>query len=229
MDSIRAITLDLDDTLWAIDPVIRDAEATLRDWLADHYPAVVARFSGSDMFEVRRDVMAAHPDKRHDLRFVRKTVLARVAVASGYAPEALVEPAFDVFDQARNAVDLFPDVLPALEMLCERFAIVAVTNGNADLGRIGIRHLFDDVVTAVDAGVAKPARPIFDAAVSAAGVAPEEIVHVGDQPETDIDGARRAGLRTAWINRRAESWPEHLDAPDAVVGDINELLDLLVG
>ena len=229
MNGIRAITLDLDDTLWAIDPVIRDAEATLRNWLADNFPEVVARFSTGDMLDVRRGVMEAYPDRRHDLRFVRKTVLAKVAVASGYDEDALVEPAFDVFDHARNTVDLFPDVLPALEMLREQYTIVAVTNGNADLGRIGIRHLFADVVTAVDAGVAKPARPIFDAAVSAAGVAPGEIVHVGDQPETDIDGARRAGMKTAWINRRDERWPEHLDAPDAVVADISELLDLLVG
>jgi putative hydrolase of the HAD superfamily len=227
MNRIRAITLDLDDTLWEIGPVIRNAEASLRTWLADNFPNVPERFSTEDMLELRREVMESHPDMRHDLRFVRKQVLARVAVESGYDADELVEPAFSVFDRARNAVDLYPDVIPELEVLFERFTLVAVTNGNANLQKIGIRHLFHGVVTAVDAGVAKPARPIFDAAVSAAGVEPDEILHVGDHPETDIDGARRAGLRTAWINRTAGEWPEHIDAPDAVITTIRELRELL--
>jgi putative hydrolase of the HAD superfamily len=78
-------------------------------------------------------------------------------------------------------------------------------------------------VTAVDAGVAKPARPIFDAAVAKAGVRPDEILHVGDHPETDIEGAKQAGMRTAWINRTEEAWPDHLDEPDVIVTTITEL------
>lgn len=227
MNRIRAITLDLDDTLWEIGPVIRNAEASLRSWLADNFPKVPARFSTEDMLELRREVMESHPDRSHDLRFVRKQVLARAAIESGYDADQLVEPASSVFDHARNAVNLFPDVIPELELLYERFTLVAVTNGNANLQKIGIRHLFHGVVTAVDAGVAKPARPIFDAAVSTAGVGPDEILHVGDHPETDIDGARRAGLRTAWINRTAEEWPQHIDAPDAVVATLSELRAML--
>lgn len=228
MNRIRAISLDLDDTLWAIGPVIRNAEAALHDWLAECFPNVAAQFSTEQILDVRRDVMAANSAMCHDLRFIRKTVLAHLAVESGYTAAELVEPAFDVFDRARNTVDLFPDVVPELQILGECFTIVAVTNGNADLERIGIRHLFDDVVTAVDAGVAKPARPIFEAAVSAASAKADEILHVGDHPETDIDGARRAGLKTAWINRTADVWPEHLEEPDAVVATIRELRELLI-
>jgi putative hydrolase of the HAD superfamily len=227
MNRIRAITLDLDNTLWAIDPVIRAAEALLWDWLGDNFPKIQAQFSADDMLELRRDVMKLNAEMSHDLRFLRKEVLARVAVESGYDAEDLVEPAFGVFDDARNAVELYPDVLSELESLFEKFTIVAVTNGNADLGKIGIRHLFHGVVTAVDAGAAKPARPIFDAAVSAAGVGPDEVLHVGDHPEIDIDGARRAGLRTAWINRKGDDWPAHLEPPDAVVTTISELRELL--
>ena len=223
---IRAITLDLDDTLWAIGPVIRNAEAALWQWLTEHYPQIPDRFSTADMLELRNEIMEQHWDKTHDFRFLRKKVLARVATESGY-DEELVEPAFDVFDQARNAVALFPDVLPDLQVLFERFTLVAVTNGNANLRTIGIRHLFHGVVTAVDAGAAKPARPIFDAAAETAGVLPDEILHVGDHPEIDIDGARQAGFRTAWINRNGDKWPEHLDAPDAVVATITELRELL--
>ena len=226
MQHIRAITLDLDDTLWAIGPVIRNAEARLWAWLSEHYPRIPVRFAAEDLLALRQAIVEQHPSQSHDLRFLRKKVLAHVATEAGY-DDKLVQPAFDVFDEARNEVDLFPDVPGQLEWLYERYTVVAVTNGNASLDRIGIRHLFHGVVTAVDAGSAKPARPIFDAAIRASGVAAEEILHVGDHPETDVDGARRAGLRTAWVNRNGHAWPEALQAPDAIVATLTELRELL--
>ncbi len=226
MHRIRAITLDLDNTLWDIDPVIRRAEATLWAWLTDNYPRIPATFSPEALLEMREAVVEEHLDKSHDFRFLRKKVLTQVAVHAGYTTD-LVEPAFDVFDRARNEVDLYPDVMPGLEKLAGDFMLVAVTNGNANLERIGIRHLFEDVVAAAEAGFAKPARQIFEQAITRSGYSNEEILHVGDHPETDIDGARQVGMRTAWINRNGEEWPEDLPEPDAVVATIPELLDLL--
>ena len=223
---IRAITLDLDNTLWAIDPVIRRAEATLWAWLADNYPRIPAQFSPEALLGVRDSVMEEHWEKIHDFRFLRKKVLEKVAVNSGYTAE-LVEPAFEVFDHARNEVDLYPDVMPGLQLLAGNFVLLAVTNGNANLETIGIRHLFHDVVAAAEAGFAKPARPIFDKAVARSGYTPAEILHVGDHPQTDVNGAREAGMRTAWINRNDEAWPEDLHEPDAVVTTITELHGLL--
>jgi putative hydrolase of the HAD superfamily len=223
---IRAITLDLDNTLWAIDPVIRRAEAALWEWLGDNYPRIPAEFSPQNLVEVRDAVMEEHWDRNHDFRFLRKKVLEKIAVDSGYTAE-LVEPAFEVFDRARNQVDLYPDVMPALKLLAGDFVLIAVTNGNANLETIGLRHLFHDVVAAAEAGFAKPARPIFDQAIARSGCTPAEILHVGDHPETDVNGAREAGLRTAWINRNGEQWPDDLPEPDAVVTTIPELQKLL--
>jgi putative hydrolase of the HAD superfamily len=223
---IRAITLDLDDTLWPIDPVIRRAEARLWGWLTEKYPRIPAKFPAERLLEVRESVMEEHWQKIHDFRFLRKKVLEKIAVDSGYTAE-LVEPAFEVFDSARNEVDLYPDVMPALEILAGDFVLIAVTNGNANLEMIGIRHLFHDVIAAAEAGFAKPARPIFDQAIARSGCKRDEILHVGDHPHTDIRGAQEAGLRTAWINRRDEEWPDDLPHPDAVVTTISELQELL--
>ena len=226
MHRIRAITLDLDDTLWEIDPVIRRAEATLWQWLTDHYPRIPELYGMEDMLAMRNAIAAQFPQHGHDFRYLRKQVLSQVAVEAGYET-SLVEPAFDVFDRARNDVQIFPDVMPALEHIAADFSVVAVTNGNANLDVIGIRHLFNDVVTAVDSGAAKPARPIFDRAIAACGVRPEEILHVGDHPETDIVGAQNVGLRTAWMNRTGNAWPAGLREPDAVVTTIDGLHALL--
>ena len=227
MHRIRAITLDLDNTLWEIEPVIHKAEAALWSWLGENYPRIPEAFSARDVAVLREVTVEKYwKHKSHDFRFLRKKVLEILASDAGYSSE-LVDPAFQVFDDARNEVDLFPDVLPVLEHLYANFTVVAVTNGNANLKTIGIRHLFHHVVTAAGAGAAKPARRIFDVAISKAGVSPEEILHVGDHPEIDIDGGRQAGLRTAWINRTDAEWPDHLPEPDVTVATISEIPDIL--
>lgn len=223
---IRAITLDLDDTLWEVGPVIRRAESELWDWLGEHYPAIGERYSLEAATELRNRIVKDHWHQSHDFRFLRKKTLACMAVESGYRDD-LVEDAFAVFDAARNRVELFPDVEPALSALSARYTVIAVTNGNANLETIGIRHWFDDVVTAADAGVAKPDRAIFAEAVKRAGVDFAETLHVGDHPEIDVAGASAAGLKTAWMNRTDAAWPEHLPPPTATVTTVTEIHELL--
>lgn len=226
MNDIRTITLDLDDTLWEIHPVIKRAEQRLYGWLQDYYPRITEMYQPTDLREVRSQVISEFADRSHDLTFLRRTVLGRVAVAAGYSTD-FIDEAFEVFDIARNEVKLFPEVIPALEALNENFVVIAVTNGNANLESIGINHLFSDVVTAAMAGAAKPARAVFDMAVQVGGASAEQTLHVGDHPLYDVDGARGAGLRTAWVNRAAVIWPEEFAAPDFEVTHVGELLALL--
>ena len=226
MNNIRAITIDLDDTLWEIHPVIRRAEQQLRDWLTSNYPRTTAMYSREAAWELRREVDAEYPDRSHDLTFMRRTVLGRMGEAAGYGTD-LVDAAMEVFNEARNSVELFPEAKPALAALRREYVLIAVTNGNADLERIGIGHLFHDFVSASIAGAAKPARQIFDVAVEAGGAAADQTLHVGDHPEYDVNGARDAGLRTIWVNRDGSDWPEELPRPDGVVEHIGELVALL--
>lgn len=219
---IRAITLDLDDTLWEIHPLIRRAEATLYAWLGENYPRITEMHSRDDMWEIRKQVGVEFAERSYDLTFMRRMVLSRVGIAAGYGTD-FVDDAFDVFDEVRNSPDIFPEVVPALELLGERFKLVAVTNGNAKLDRIGIDHLFDDVVTAAIAGAAKPDRRIFDVAVDAGGAGHAETLHVGDHWKYDVDGARQAGLRTAWVNRVGHVWPDDYERAEIEVGDVGEL------
>lgn len=226
MNDIRAITIDLDDTLWEIHPVIHRAERRLYVWLGEHYPRITARFSPDALFEERKIVARDHPGQSHDYTFMRRTVLARLGTAAGYA-EGFVDDAMEVFHQERNDVDVFPEVRPALETLRREYVLIAVTNGNASLERIGIHDLFHGFVSARSAGAAKPARQIFDVAVQAGGAAAHQTLHVGDHPEFDVDGARDAGLRTVWVNRDGREWPQGLEQPDGVVENVGQLWALL--
>ena len=226
MNNIRTITLDLDDTLWAIHPVIKRAEARLYAWMSDNYPRITELFNPDDLLEVRSKVMAEHKDRLHDLTFLRRTILARLGEAAGYG-NYFIDEAFAVFSDARNEVTLFPEARPALEALGEHFVLIAVTNGNADLEKIGIRELFDDVISAAMAGAAKPDRPIFDMAVKAGGASADQTLHVGDHPLYDVHGARDAGLRAIWVNRNGDQWPGEYHSPNGEVQHVGELRDLL--
>jgi 2-haloalkanoic acid dehalogenase type II len=226
MKGIRTITVDLDDTLWEIHPVIRRAELRLYEWLGEHYPKVTEMFTAEDMRSLRNEVVREHADRAHDLTMLRRTVLTRAATSAGY--EAFqVDEAFAVFDEVRNDVEMFPEARPALLRLRERFAVIAVTNGNANLERIGIADLFDGHINAAMAGAAKPDRPIFEAAVRAGGAHPAETLHVGDHPLYDVQGASEAGLRTVWVNRNGDSWPRDYAEPDLEVRHIGELPELM--
>jgi 2-haloalkanoic acid dehalogenase type II len=226
LNSIRTITLDLDDTLWAIHPVIRRAEQRLYEWLGENFPRITEMYEPADLLDVRSQVIVEFADRAHDLTFLRHTVLGKIGVAAGYGTD-FIDDAFSVFDEVRNDVELFPEVIPALEALSERFTVIAVTNGNANLESIGIRHLFDDVVTAAMAGAAKPAAAVFEMGVQVGGASKEQTLHVGDHPVYDVDGARAAGLRTAWVNRNAMIWPDEYAAPEIEVLHVGELPELL--
>lgn len=222
VNDIRTITLDLDDTLWAIHPVIKRAEEQLYAWIGQHYPRITEMFEPKDLQVLRAEVLEEFKDHTHDLSFVRRQILTRLGDAAGYG-DAYVDDAFEVFNEVRNDVTLFPEARPALVSLGERFVLIAVTNGNADLEKIGIRDLFDGVVSAAMAGAAKPARPIFDKAVKVGGSTAAQTLHVGDHPLYDVHGARDAGLRAVWVNRHGEKWPDDYAAPDGEVQHVGEL------
>ena len=226
MNDIRTITLDLDDTLWDVLPVIQRAELRLYEWLGENYPRITAMFSMEEMRLLRNQVVEKHADKVHDLTLLRHTVLTEAATAAGYN-EFRVDEAFAVFDEVRNDVEMFPEARPALLELRQRFTVIAVTNGNANLEKIGIDDLFDGHINAAMAGAAKPHRPIFDAAVRAGGASAAQTVHVGDHPVYDVHGARAAGLRTVWVNRNGETWPREYAAPDIEVRHVGELHERL--
>jgi putative hydrolase of the HAD superfamily len=225
LESICAITFDLDDTLWDIWPIIDRAEQRLHDWLALHYPRIPRVFSPLEIRELSFQVAERHPRLAHDRTWLRKEALRLASIQADYE-EFHVESAYEIFFAARNEVVFFEEVLPVLERLAQRYVIGALSNGNADIDRVGLGHVFDFALTAIDVGAAKPAPAMFEAAIGYLGVAPGRIVHVGDDPENDVIGAARAGLRTVWVNRPGKDWPGGEPA-DAEIRTLEELEILL--
>lgn len=224
---IRAVTIDLDDTLWPIWPTIERAEKALHDWLTDHAPMTAALFSSPGALrEIRGEMAAARPDLKHDLSALRRESIRLALYRAGENP-LLAGRAFEVFFAERQRVTLFEDALPALEFLSARFPLVALSNGNADLQRVGLAQFFRAGISAREFGVGKPDPRIFHAAAGAAGMQPEDTLHIGDDATLDALGALNAGMQAAWLNRSDALWP-HEQEPQVTLthlGELHELFD----
>ena len=225
--SIDCITFDLDDTLWDVRPALERAERACYAFIARHLPRVTEGHDAGSLASDRQEHYRRHPEHAHDVTFMRKHWLADIAVRFGYSTE-MVEPAFQAFLQARNRVDLYTWAEPCLRALSSRFTVGAITNGNADVERIGIGHYFDFVITPAQVGAAKPKPEIFEAALAAAGSEAARAVHVGDDPERDVLGASAVGMHTVWVNATLAPWPGGR-LPDAVVRHVGELDEVLIG
>lgn len=222
---MKLLCFDLDDTLWNFEPVLHRAEQSLHVWLDEHYPEFTRQHGIEDLRELRRQLLSERRELHHDIGRVRLLSMQLAAIHAGYDPAAakrLATASFKIFMRYRNDVQLYDDVVPVLSRLRERYTLCSLTNGNADLAIIGIDDLFDHSLSAQQVGAAKPAPAIFRTACELAGVSPEQALHIGDDPENDIFAARAAGMKTVWVNRKAQVW-SHADKPDAEINSLEEL------
>ena len=223
---IRAIGLDLDDTLWPIWPAIERAELQLTQWLSVRAPlASRVMADPQHRLSLRQQLVHGRPDIAHDMSALRREII-RLALAHGGEDTGLAEPAFEVFFEHRMRVDLYADALPALRFLASRYPVVAISNGNADVVRVGIGEHFAASLSAHQFGVGKPDVRIFHAAAAAAGVSADEVLHIGDDPALDVLGGLDAGMQTVWLNRADHAW-KHDRRPHLSVTNLDQLCALL--
>ncbi len=199
-DEIDAISLDLDDTLWPVVPALVRAEQDMHQWLLEHAPATAAICSTTRLREIRVLIAMANAERAHDMGWMRLESL-RQALREGGEDPALAVGAFNVFLEGRQRVTLYREVEEVLQRWKRRYKLMVVTNGNADIDKIGIGHFFNVNVAAHEVGIGKPDRRIFEHACEQAGVQPARVLHIGDDLELDVIGARSAGMHAAWLRR----------------------------
>ena len=222
---IRAICFDLDNTLWDVWPVIMRAEQAMYDFLADRYPKAVANVTLEALRDARAQVVREHPRMAHDFTFLRKQALRNLAAMHGY-PDVLVDEAFEVFIDARNDVALYDEVMPALTALSRRYRLFTASNGNADLAKIGIAHLFERTIAARHVGALKPNPIVFHKVIEGTDLHASEVMYVGDDPIMDVVGSRDAGMHPVWINRDGAPWPADLEPARLAIRSLDELVAL---
>jgi 2-haloacid dehalogenase len=150
----------------------------------------------------------------------------------GQALDRPLDAAVDHVMQGFSELAVHPDVVEGVRALGDLgIRLVTLSNGSASvadalLQGAGVRDLFERLLTVEDAGVWKPARRAYAYALEECGVEPMDAMLVAVHP-WDIDGARRAGLATAWIDRSDGRYPSYFGAPDLRVASLTELADAL--
>ena len=219
---ISAISLDLDDTLWPVWPAIERAERVLHAWLVKEAPKTAELLATPGILrELREATAKERSDLAHDLSALRRESI-RTALRRADEDPNLADPAFEAFFAERQRVELYDDALPALKWLSERYPLVAISNGNADIHLTGVGRWFRTAFNARAFGSGKPHAPIFRAAAASVGLLPRDVLHVGDDAALDVVGALNAGMQAAWLVRDERPW-EHDARPQLIVPNLHAL------
>jgi 2-haloalkanoic acid dehalogenase type II len=136
-------------------------------------------------------------------------------------PEHYVDPIFSAMGRA----SLYADVRPSLAGL-DGFLTGIVSNADEDHLQEAIQRNGLDlpvIVSSESARCYKPNPEIFQQAFAALPCAPHQALYVGDSQEDDIVGARRAGMKVAWLNRRGEALKPEIPQPDYEIRSLREL------
>lgn len=223
MTRISVVGFDLDDTLWDVRPVIIAAEKAMAEWLMSEVPGF--EYDRDRMAALRREVLEHSPELAGKITELRRRILVR-ALADGRlgvaSAQSVADGAMDVFLERRNRIELFDGALDAIRMLGRDYTLGTLTNGNADIHRVGLGDHFDFAFTAEEVGAPKPHRALFEAALEHTSVDPHEMVYVGDDPHLDVDAANRVGLKTIWVRKSDDAEPGESD-PDHIITHVRDL------
>lgn len=217
---IKVIGFDLDDTLWAVRPVILRAEKKLGEWLSANAPDL--KYEMSELGQFREQALKSNPDLRKQITELRRQVILIALEQSQVSdPISVANEAIEVFLKARNEIEFFDGALEALQALADQYTLGALSNGNADVKRLGLSDVFSFAYSAEQVGAPKPEPALFEAALKHAEVNPEQMIYVGDDPELDVDAANRHGIHTIWLDHGTK--PAGQSSPSETITQIKDL------
>lgn len=190
-------------TLWDFQKVMRHSLKQALEELRRKVPTEPAsRLTVDEMIDIRDQVAEELKGKVWNLSEIRRIAFERTLERVGCHDSSLALDMNEVYRKHRfEDIELYPDVLPALDVLSPHFTIGLLSNGNSYPDRCGLEGRFAFVVFSQDVHIEKPDRRIFEITARRAGCPLEQLLHVGDSLEDDVAGARHAGAPSVWLNR----------------------------
>ncbi|RUO29153.1 phosphoesterase [Aliidiomarina sedimenti] len=226
---VKVISFDLDDTLYDNLPVMQQAEQALLEYLHQQFPQTEA-FGLHDWRALRDKLAAADAMLATNMTALRQATLRHGLEQHGLAADLATRGAEDAmlhFLEHRNQVDVADDVHRLLDALAGRFPLLAISNGNADISKIGIGDYFTHAWQPSDRLRGKPTADMFRAAQQKLGFNPVELLHIGDHPVSDVQGAARFGAQTVWLNQSGRFDPRLTWLPTVTIAHLPLLSDFL--
>jgi HAD superfamily hydrolase (TIGR01549 family) len=192
LSRIKVISFDLDDTLFACEPVIRRSNEALSNYLYTFHPVLHEHLASTSLDAYTKLVATAYPAKAHDVSFLRRQALFEASTAASLPnAEDVASQSFAFFLHQRSvncSAHFFPGVVSALNELRSRgYRLATISNGNANVKLIPeLADIVEVHVSAIEAGFAKPHTAPFLLLAQKMHVLPNEILHVGDDYRADV-------------------------------------------
>ncbi len=230
---IKAILFDFYETIVTFDPPREELQAeACREFGVEVDPQAIPRaYWVADDFLSRENahlyVQQRSPEELKEFWASYEAVLLKEA-----GVEVSRELALRIVTRLRQldrGLVLFNDVLPVMKSLKARSTIFGlISNLNRPLGEccseLGLAPYIDFAITSSEVGSEKPHPPIFLAALERAGVSPSEAIHVGDQYNSDVVGAKGAGINPLLLDRHG-FWGAIDDCPR--ISSLSEIMNYL--
>ncbi|TCJ98025.1 putative hydrolase of the HAD superfamily [Volucribacter psittacicida] len=229
LSKFQIISFDLDDTLYDNRPVITQAEQAFVDYLAQR--SGITHINLAYWQDWKHRVEQQNPLLCEDVVQWRRETLRQLLQAhqqSAVEIEKIIADSLHQFVLWRHQISLPEQSIEVLNQLAEKYAIVALTNGNVEPAKIGLPQ-FRLVLRGGEHGRAKPHQDLFYQACEHFNIAPQQLLHIGDNLFTDVQGAIQAGCQAVWLNNENTPLIQHTQTrllPNLEITQLNELLAL---
>jgi 2-haloalkanoic acid dehalogenase type II len=231
MQNIRAVTLDAYGTVFDFEDLLQEATAGILDEAGEQRigPGRLAEAWGRHfhgVYEaVGRGTHAAAEQGFLSITRMTEMALADAGRELGFAVDAQRGTALWI--RLLNGVKPFPEIPGLLRALSGRVRLAMVSDTDEEVigpALKGLNWPFEFVLTSEGEQAYKydAAGRLFRRAIEMLDLASEQVLHVGDSA-ADVAGARRAGMRTAWVNRYGRPLPDSCPRPDFVLPDLADL------
>jgi len=248
LSEIKAISFDLDDTLYNNRPVMLAIEKKMVTYFTEKFSSLLAgfipepktNFNSRFWAPYRQQAIEIQPELTHDVVKIRYETYRLGFLAFNLSAEESKKEAqagLDYFISLRSDFTVPKVSHELLENLAKKFPLVAISNGNVNTKALGIDHYFQHIYHAgfqpIDSHKKseyllrqKPAADMFTLVCAQLSIPSEQLLHVGDCGFADIHGALNAGCQTAWLPQYGVGKPLQ-QIPHIELAQVSDLLQLL--
>ncbi|WP_318420956.1 HAD family hydrolase [Photobacterium leiognathi] len=237
---LKAIFLDMDETLCATSLADKHAVAQLKLYVADLYPQLDAdlfleRYVAGVYKKLNDELPELVPLLNDELYFRQNLIIVLFKEQGIDLPFDSAVAIQACFDQSRmSGFDFFPGMKEALVELRKAYKLVVITNGpvfsqHPKLATTEMQQYVDHIIVGGEEPEEKPALSIFEKALGLVGCKPHEAIHMGDSLAADIAGANNAGIKSIWVDTQKEADHQQLVyiKPDFIVANPVELTEIV--
>ncbi|BAC24417.1 yigB [Wigglesworthia glossinidia endosymbiont of Glossina brevipalpis] len=228
----KAITFDLDDTLYDNKPVIDLAEKNLVKFLIQSHPNL-KNFNHKYYKFCKSKLLLNNPCIYYDINFWRKLSIKlslRIFKINSIETNIIAKKAMKIANFWRNKVFISENTHRILNKLSKKFPLIAITNGDLDINKCNLNKYFLKIFRSGKDGYPKPFSDMYDLSAKKLKLSPHHILHVGDSLETDVFGSIRYGMQSCWVNFKKKKIISDLSAktlPHFEISDLKYLMNFI--